>query len=128
MFNAIREFFVALVLPSFPRLGWSAGAAGACIALLFVPIANIPFILAAWPIWTWSPRFARSGPDVEWYFFGPLLKSPLAFVVVFAYFALIAYLLLVPLGYAALHQRQDQAAGVLPPSSELTQSRKGAKS
>lgn len=98
----MAEFLVALVRPSEVRLFWTVVLAAVCIALLYVPIANIPFILVASPLFSRCSRFARSGPDVEWYFFGPLLKSPKAFLVFFAYFAGIAYVLLFPLAYAAM--------------------------
>lgn len=91
---------MAIVRPTEARLIWTAVAAAASVALLHVPIMNIPFVLAAWPLYG-SSRFARTGPDVEWYFFGPLLKSPTAFFAFFAYFALIAYVLLFRLGYTA---------------------------
>jgi hypothetical protein len=90
---------MALVRPTEARLIWTAVAAAASVGLLHVPIVNIPFVLAAWPLY-WISRFGQSGPDVQWYFFGPLLRSPTAFVVFFAYFALIAYVLLFRLGYA----------------------------
>src|SRR5262245_17983070 len=96
--EALSEFLVALVRPTEVRLLWSALAAAACVALLHVPIAHVPFVLTAVPLYRCS-RFARTGPDVEWYFFGPLLKSRTAFVVFFAYFVLIAWVLLFRLGY-----------------------------
>ena len=61
------------------------------VPALFLLLPLIPIILAL-PLFYFVPEFAQTGAHVEVWFAGVILKSPQAFVSVFAYYFVVVYL------------------------------------
>lgn len=111
---------LAVIWPSRKRLVYACSWAGALIALLHIPLLNIPAVLAAWPMISAVPEFGRTGADVEWYHFGPILQSPKAFIVFFLYYTLIAYPLLIHVGHEAIRKHRAPRAQTTTPGDVAT--------
>ena len=56
------------------------------IVWLHIPIANIPIVFATMPLWEIAPFISKTNEYVEWYIFGPVIKSFTAFFVFGIYF------------------------------------------
>src|SRR5262245_42063099 len=96
--NAALRFLRDVLRPSPRRVVLTAALSALLIGFLYIPVANIPAVIAAWPLFCAVPQFAQSGPDVEWSFVGPVPKSATAFAGFFVYFAVVVYLLLFAMG------------------------------
>lgn len=56
------------------------------IVWLHIPIANIPIVFATMPLGEIAPIINETNEFVEWYFFGPVVKSFTAFFIFGIYF------------------------------------------
>ncbi len=56
------------------------------IIWLHIPIVNIPMVFLSMPLWDIAPFVSQTNDYVEWYFFGPIIKSFYAFIVFGLYY------------------------------------------
>lgn len=92
MLQGFLRFLSVLFLPSRRRLMWAGGIGAACVGGLNVPFLGLLLTILAWPLIANVWSFYQTGPDVEYWFLGLLLKSPKAYICFFLYYAAVAYL------------------------------------
>jgi len=63
--------------------------------MLVLPL--IPLVIAI-PLIVLVPEFTQTGSHVEYWFFGLMLKSPIAYATFFIYYFIIAYMILFKIG------------------------------
>lgn len=61
---------------------WSIAA----VIWLHIPVLNIPIIFLSMPLWDIAPFVSTTNEYVEWWFFGPIIKSLTAFITFSVYF------------------------------------------
>lgn len=65
-----------------------------CLAIgwLYIPMLNIPIVLATFPLFTLFPSFGETGVHMVWDHSGPLPQSTTAFVALYVYYWIIGFL------------------------------------
>lgn len=92
------------VEPNRKRILYSTVFSVVMVGAMHILLFNIPFILLALPLFYLVPEFGKTGKHVEWWFFGPMLKSPTAFVSFLAYYFIIVYLALYRVGRKTINK------------------------
>lgn len=104
----IQAILLALILPSPERILVGVVVAAALVGGFYLPYLNLPLVYAAWPVFEANPGFKKTGPDVMWWFFGPMIRSVKAFLFFTLYFMVLSYPFLIGLGYKALRKREQK--------------------
>ena len=73
------------------RLSLSSLLGLLCAFLTQVPLIGLPFALASIPLFMMFPEFSSSGPDVEFWFMGFMLKSNYSWMLFSIYFSVLAF-------------------------------------